>query len=144
MIFKTIAHLSDAYNEMLELRVRVLLSPIGIPASYIIPEKEARDFLLGAYDNDKLVGCCILTDRGNAQVQLRQMAVDTSVQGTGVGAELIRYAEKVAKENGFRTLFMHARNPVIGFYEKCGYKIVGAEFFEVDLGHHRMEKEIGA
>jgi hypothetical protein len=37
---------------------------------------------------------------------------------------------------------MHARNPVIDFYKKCGYDIVGPEFFEVGMGHHRMEKSL--
>lgn len=143
MIFTTIPHLSPAYEAMIELRVRVLLTPIGIPASYINPNTENKDLLLGAYEDDRLLSCCILTDRGSGQVQLRQMAVETGLQGKGVGASLIAYAEQVAKDNGFNILFMHARNPVIGFYEKCGYSIVGTEFFEVSLGHHRMEKDLG-
>lgn len=142
MTFKTITHLSEDYRHMIELRVRVLLNPIGIPASYIVAEKETDDILIGAFENDQIVGCCILTDRGNGQVQLRQMAVDTTLQSTGVGALLIAFAEDLARAKGFQLLFMHARNPVIGFYEKCGYRIVGEEFFEVRLGHHRMEKPL--
>lgn len=140
MNFTTIQHLTPEYDEMIELRVRVLLAPIGIPAAYITPETEPADILLGAYEGNKLQACCILTNKGNGQVQLRQMAVETGLQGKGVGAALISYAEKVAREHGFHTLFMHARNPVIGFYERCGYTIAGVEFFEVGLGHHRMEK----
>lgn len=142
MTFNTITHQSEAYREMINLRVRVLLQPIGIPASYIVPHKESEDILIGAYEEGRLVGCCVLTDRGNGLVQLRQMAVDTILQGTGVGAAIIRYAEATARENGYKLLYLHARNPVIGFYQKCGYTIVGEEFFEVELGHHRMEKDL--
>ena len=70
------------------------------------------------------------------------MAVHPSLQGKGTGAAIILFAESVAKDKGFTTLMMHARNPVIDFYKKCGYRIEGAEFFEVGMGHHRMTKDL--
>ena len=39
-------------------------------------------------------------------------------------------------------LMMHARDPVMEFYKKSGYEIVGDQFFEVGMGHHRMEKKL--
>lgn len=84
MNFKIIAHLSDEYRQMIRLQVHVLLQPSSISESYIVPEAEKEDILIGAYDGSILAGCCVLTDRGEGQVQLRQMAVDTNLQGTGV------------------------------------------------------------
>jgi predicted GNAT family N-acyltransferase len=49
----------------------------------------------------------------------------------------------VAKEHGFTKLVMHARDTAIGFYSKCGYRVVGNEFYEVGLKHFVMEKELG-
>jgi len=37
-------------------------------------------------------------------------------------------------------LMMHARDPVLNFYKKCGYEIYGEQFFEVGIGHHKMQK----
>jgi predicted GNAT family N-acyltransferase len=37
---------------------------------------------------------------------------------------------------------MHARDPVIDFYKKCGYLIAGEQFFEVGMGHHKMQKQL--
>jgi predicted GNAT family N-acyltransferase len=142
MTFKIILHFSEAYHQMLQLRINVLLLPSGIPASYIQPQAENVDIHLGAFSSDKIVGCCVLTDRGNGQVQLRQMAVDTEHQGKGIGAAIVQFAEEVARKKGFRTLYLHARNPVMPFYEKSGYAVAGNEFFEVGIAHHRMEKSL--
>jgi predicted GNAT family N-acyltransferase len=142
MTFKIIPHLSKAYQEMVALRTNVLLLPSGIPASYIQPESETSDIHLGAFSEERLIGCCVLSDRGAGQVQLRQMAVASLFQGSGVGASIVQFAEDVAREKGFNTLYLHARNPVMPFYAKSGYKVAGAEFLEVGIAHHRMEKDL--
>lgn len=138
-------HTSDAaYEEMKALRLEVLLNPIGVPASYIDPKKEAADLLIAAFEGDKMIGCCILTKVDANCLQLRQMAVDTKNQGTGVGAAIIEFAEEEARKRGYQQLIMHARDAVIPFYEKCGYHIVGDQFFEVSIPHHRMQKELSS
>jgi predicted GNAT family N-acyltransferase len=130
------------YEQMKELRLAVLLNPIGVPSSYINPEKEKEDILVAAFDNGQMTGCCILTPVGEDILQLRQMAVDTKLQGTGVGAAIIEFAEDIARKRSVRLLMMHARDVVIPFYEKCGYEVAGEQFFEVGIPHHRMEKHI--
>ena len=142
MIIRTIAHDSNEYEQMIQLRIKALLEPIGVPAHYIVPEKERNDFFIAAFEENKMVGCCVLTPQENGVVQLRQMAVLKEMQGKKIGAAIIAFAEKVAKENGFTVLMMHARNPVITFYEKCGYTTAGEEFFEVGIGHHKMQKNL--
>lgn len=133
---------SPEYKEMVELRLTVLLRPIGVPESYIDPRKEQTDFLVGAFVDGTLIGCCVLTPHGADLIQLRQMAVRPEQQGKGVGAAIVGFAEKISKERGFKRLMMHARNVVIPFYQKCGYAIAGESFTEVGIGHHRMEKEL--
>jgi predicted GNAT family N-acyltransferase len=130
------------YEQMKALRLEVLLNPIGVPSSYINSEKEKNDLLVAAFDNGNMIGCCILTRIGDDCLQLRQMAVDTKMQGTGVGAAIIEFAEEVAQKRSVNLLMMHARDAVIPFYEKCGYTIAGEQFFEVGIPHHRMEKRI--
>lgn len=143
MEIRTILHGSGKYEQMIGLRIRALLNPIGVPVSYIKKENEKTDLLIAAFEGDIIIGCCVLTPKGNGVMQLRQMAVDPAFQGKGIGAEIIAFAEQKAQDEGFAKLMMHARNPVIGFYEKCGYQIAGEEFFEVGIGHHKMEKLLG-
>ena len=140
--FSLIKPASAAYDEMVDLRLKVLLEPISIPRSYIDPGKEAGDILLGAYADGVLVGCCILTTLDEKTVQLRQMAVAVAVQKRGVGRQLLLFAENIANEKGFTRLLLHARNPVLSFYQKCGYTITDEPFFEVGILHHKMQKRL--
>ncbi|HWJ90448.1 MAG TPA: GNAT family N-acetyltransferase [Flavisolibacter sp.] len=139
---RLIEHGSAEYAQMLNLRVHALLEPIGVPPSYIEPEKEKSDFLIGYFERSEMIGCCILTPRDSGTVQLRQMAVRKDHQGQHIGKAVITFAEEVARTNGFRTVMMHARDPVIEFYKKCGYQIAGPQFFEVGIGHHKMQKAL--
>jgi ribosomal protein S18 acetylase RimI-like enzyme len=70
------------------------------------------------------------------------MAVKDDIQGKGIGASIISFAESVAVDKGFDFIIMHARDTAIGFYEKFGYKVTGDVFYEVNLPHHLMEKKL--
>jgi len=142
MIIRQIAFGSDEYEQMIALRVSELLAPIGVQASYIEKTREQNDYLVGVFEKHKLIGCCILTPIDNAIIQLRQMAVRSKYRGKGIGAAIIEFAEQLVTENKFSILMMHARDPVLDFYKKCGYKIYGEQFFEVGIGHHKMQKQL--
>lgn len=142
MDIRIIQHESQDYEQMIALRVSQLLQPIGVSASYIKRENEKTDFLIGAFEKDEIIGCCILTPKDNGVIQLRQMAVRSDYRGKGTGAAIIEFAEQVARENNFSVLIMHARDPVIDFYKKCGYEIYDDPFFEVGIGHHKMRKQL--
>ena len=130
------------YEDMVNLRMKVLLDPIGIPKSYINPEKEKSEILIGAFEGGLLVGCCILTPLDKNTIQLRQMAVQNEFQQKGIGASIVGFAEMLARQKGYTVLMMHARDSVMDFYEKCGYHASGPQFFEVGIGHHKMEKQL--
>jgi len=142
MDIKIIQHDSLDYKQMIALRVSQLLQPIDVPASYIRSENEKNDFLIAAFEKDEMIGCCVLTPKDDRAVQLRQMAVRSDYRGKGIGAAIIDFAEKVARENNFLLVTMHARDPVIDFYKKCGYQIFDDPFFEVGIGHHKMRKQL--
>jgi predicted GNAT family N-acyltransferase len=140
--FQLITAGTEAYEEMVCLRMQVLLGPIGIPRQYINEEKEAGDILLGAYQNEQLVGCCILTRVNSETVQLRQMAVAADRQGSGIGRQMLTFAENEARRHGYTVLMMHARDTVLPFYQKCGYTVYGHPFSEVGIPHHNMQKHL--
>ena len=142
MIIKTISHNSSEYRQIIQLRIKALLEPIGVPAHYIVPEKQKHDLFIAAFAENKIIGGCVLTPKDTNLVQLRQMAVHPDWQGKKIGAAIVRYAEETAREKGFGTLMLHARNPVIDFYRKCGYEVVSDEIFEVGIGHHKMQKQL--
>lgn len=127
---------------MVDLRYLILRKPLGLTFSDEDLEKEKEDILIGCFEDDKLEGCCLLTDCGNKTVRLRQMAVLSGLQGKGIGRVLMQFAENIARDRGYKKMVMHARKTAIGFYEKLGYRITGEEFEEVTIPHYTMEKNL--
>jgi ribosomal protein S18 acetylase RimI-like enzyme len=142
MPLKIIDHGSKEYKQMVDLRQQVLRKPLGLEFTKEELEQEKNDVLIAAYEDDRMLGCCILTEVEPDKVRLRQMAVISGLQGKGIGRVLMQFAENIARDRGYKKLTMHARKAVIGFYEKLGYKVVGEEFQEVTIPHYVMEKAL--
>ena len=142
MGLKQIDHGSKEYQQMVKLRYEIMRKPLGLSFSQEELAKEKNDILIGAFDEDEMLGCCILTDTDKSCVRLRQMAVQNNMQGKGIGESIIRFAENLAYDKGYKTLTMHARDTAIGFYEKYGYKVKGDMFMEINIPHHIMEKKL--
>ena len=127
---------------MVNLRFEIMRKPLGLTFSPEELAKEKNDILIGAFDEDEIMGCCILSDTHDGCVRLRQMAVQKNMQGKGIGESIITFAENLARDKGFKALTMHARDTAIGFYEKYGYKVKGEQFIEINIPHHIMEKKL--
>jgi GNAT superfamily N-acetyltransferase len=142
MALRLIDYGSPEYEQMLRLRFEMLRKPLGLSFSKEELEKEKEDVLMGAFEDDRILGCCLLTPEGSHTLRLRQMAVPNSLQGKGIGRALMIFAENIARDMGYHTLMMHARVTAVGFYEKLGYVIKDGEFTEVTIRHVIMEKKL--
>jgi ribosomal protein S18 acetylase RimI-like enzyme len=142
MALKLIDHGSPEYRQMVQLRNDILRKPLGLSFSEEELDKEKDDILIGAFEDDRLLGCCMLINTEPGSVRLRQMAVHKNLQGKGIGRALMQFAENIARDRGYRRITMHARKSATGFYEKLGYTVYGEEFEEVTLPHVVMEKQL--
>ncbi|MFN2456582.1 MAG: GNAT family N-acetyltransferase [Chitinophagaceae bacterium] len=142
MALKIIDHGSKEYQQMLKLRDDILRKPLGISFSQEELEKEKNNLLIAAYEDDQMLGCCMLVEEDPKTVRLRQMAVLNDLQGKGIGRALTQFAENLARDRGYKKITMHARKDAVGFYEKTGYKKIGEEFEEITIPHFLMEKKL--
>ncbi|MFT3932865.1 MAG: GNAT family N-acetyltransferase [Chitinophagaceae bacterium] len=142
MALKIIDHGSKEYQQMVQIRMDILRKPLGLTFTPEELEKEKDEVLIGAFEDGRILGCCMLIKQADNTVRLRQMAVMNNVQGKGIGRALMNFAENLARDMGYRKLLMHARKTASGFYEKQGYRIAGEEFMEVTIPHYIMEKDL--
>ncbi len=142
MALKQVDHGSKEYQQMVKLRDEILRQPLGLSLTVDELNKEKDDILIGAFDDEKILACCILTKADNKSLRLRQMAVQNNQQGKGIGASMLNFAEIIARDKGYKKLIMHARETAVRFYEKLGYKLVGDRFTEVTIPHFIMEKKL--
>ena len=140
MALKIIDHGSPEYQQMVKLRDAILRKPLGLIFTPEDLEQEKDNILIAAFEEERMLGCCMLVEEQPDIVRLRQMAVLNALQGKGIGRALMNFAENIARDRGYKIVRMHARNNSVGFYEKVGYKIKGDEFIEVTIPHYVMEK----
>ena len=135
---------SAQYHELVSLRDLVLRKPLGLKFTQEQLDAEHSDTHFGAYLNNQLIGCVILTPATDEVAKIRQMAVVDSQRGSGIGKKLIEHAEGYAKQKRYKEIQLNARIEVTGFYEKLGYLPQGPKFEEVTIPHQKMAKKISA
>lgn len=142
MALKIIDHGSDEYRQMVKLREDILRKPLGLGFTPEELESEKENMLIAAFEDEDILGCCMLVEEKADTVRLRQMAVLNDLQGKGIGRALMSFAENLARDRGYKIISMHARKNSVGFYEKMGYKVSSDEFIEITIPHYVMEKKL--
>ena len=137
-----IVHGSEAYQLECALRNRILREPLGLSLYDEDLEREQAFRHFGAYEGDRLVGCLIAVPLEGGVFQLKQMAIDTSLQGRGLGRQLMVGVESRLGKAGARELRLHARESAIGFYERLGFAKEGRRFEEIGIPHFLMRKSL--
>lgn len=138
---REIVHRGEGYDDLVELRQRILRIPFGFP---ITPEElvdESSQIHLAGFEGDRLVACLLLRRDGDS-MRMRQVAVDSDVQGAGYGRQLVAFSELVAKREGASEMRLHARHTAIPFYDRLGYTAEGEMFDEIGIPHRIMCKRL--
>lgn len=132
---------SPSYALTVALRHEVLRTPLCLAFTLDQLASESGSHHLAAFDEEgHILGCLMLSPHEGGEVQMRQVAVKPSMQGTGLGRTLVEEAERKARELGFARMMLHARDKAIGFYERLGYGREGDLFVEVGIVHQQMGK----
>ncbi len=113
------------YTEMLLLRKRVLLDPLGFSSNFEeIRPKEADHVFWVALLDSRLIGCAIYAQR-NGLPYIRQVVVSPEYQKQGIGRQLVRAIEQEARRHNQKKLYLYAHKDVYLFYTKLGYETTG-------------------
>ena len=127
----------EAKAQALAIRMRVFVREQRVPAAIELDRDDDRAIHFLATSEGKAVGTArVVLHHGSAKIG--RMAVLKSCRGKGVGKKLLRRAIATAKKLGARTIYLHAQVPVIEFYEKLGFRCVGAVFDEAGIPHRKM------
>jgi predicted GNAT family N-acyltransferase len=137
-------------DEITELRVRVLRKNTPVThADY--PEDLLPDVVhLVIRENDSVVATSTWFSKecpefpGTPAVQLKGMAVDDILQTTGHGRVLVDAGLLLARDRNAELVWARARDSAIGFYEKCGFRMVGDGFIDEPTGmpHHIVVRNL--
>ena len=143
MYTQLIEFATPQFDLALDLRDRVLRKPLNME---FFPEDIATEYdsmhLACFNESNRLLGIMVLKPLEEKVVKMRQVAVDPSMQGQGVGTFLAKSAELLAKNKGYHKFVLHARESAVSFYKRMNYSIIGDQFEEVGILHYKMEKKL--
>lgn len=133
---------SDLHGQMLAFRDLHLRRPLGLVQTAADTAGEEAQTHIAFVEQGAVRGTVLLKLPGGTVARLRQMAVSPELQGRGVGRQLVRRAEEIAREHGYRRMELHARMIARPFYERLGYQAFGPEFEEVTVLHVAMARDL--
>ena len=140
ILFKTPSN-SLEFEEYDLFRWEILRKPIGKSIESLKDKYEDSSYhLIGVIDK-KIIACGRLHFNSDNEAQIRYMAIDENFQRKGIGVKIIKLLEAEAKKRRINKIVLNARNHVIEFYEKSGYKAVRKyEGSDTGIPHTTMEK----
>ncbi|MGA0864071.1 MAG: GNAT family N-acetyltransferase [Ilumatobacteraceae bacterium] len=137
-------------DEIMDLRVRVLRK--GTPVTHCnYPEDDYPDVVhlaIGGDDGPLATSTWFskaCPERpGVEAVQLKGMAVDDHLQGSGLGARLVEVGLDLARSRGAAIIWARARDSALGFYERLGFEPAGPGFIDEPTGmpHHIVVRPV--
>ena len=132
---------SEEFKEYDLFRWEILRKPIGKSIESLKDKYEDSSYhLIGVIDNKIIAGGRLHFNSDN-EAQIRYMAIDENFQKKGIGVKIIELLEAEAKKKQINKIVLNARNHVIEFYEKSGYKAVRKyEGSDTGIPHTTMEK----
>jgi GNAT superfamily N-acetyltransferase len=128
-------------NQGRELR-RTVLRPQLAPQAFLPGDDLPNAIHLAAFDGSSLISTCLIFPEpcswqsGRPAWRLRSMATDPAARGTGAGRAVLAAAAETARDQGAELLWCEAREPAVGFYQRCGWQLHG-ERFSKELEAHR-------
>ena len=119
------------------IRLRVFVREQGVPEEIELDRDDRRATHLLARVRGKPVGTARLVIK-NGRAKIGRMAVLKSYRSKGVGKALLKRAVESARKSKSKRIYLHAQIPVVGFYEKMGFRCVGGVFTEAGIPHRKM------
>lgn len=133
------------FAQCIMVRTRVFVVEQNISAELETDEWEniATHYLVT--DNRKPIATARSRLIGNDTAKIERVAVLQEVRGNGIGTALMRYMiNQIQRDSKIHTIKVGSQNPAIPFYEKLGFQIVGEEYFDADIPHHMMIKNLNS
>jgi cystathionine beta-lyase len=95
-----------------------------------------------ALNDGKVVGTARVRFPSPEYAKIERMAVLKEFRRRGVGTGILACVEKELKGRRLPEAVLHAQVAAAPFYKSCGYKPVGAHFYEAGIEHLKMKKKI--
>lgn len=123
-----------------KVRFAVFVDEQRVPENIEMDDRDPLCIHLLAFDGEEPVGTGRI-DLGQSG-KIGRVAVLSSRRGQGVGTELMENLHALARENALEKVWCNAQVSAVPFYQRLGYRITSDPFYEANIEHVRMERDI--
>ena len=124
-----------------EIRQAVFVEEQGFREEFDQTDQRAAHLVL--FISGQAAATCRYFKKEEGTFLVGRIAVRKPFRKRGLGAELLKEAERRIAAKGGKRLLVHAQTQARGFYEKQGFSPFGGEDEEEGCPHVWMKKEIG-
>lgn len=128
-------------REAAEIRREVFVEEQGFREEFDQTDQRAAHLVL--FISGQAAATCRYIEKEEGGFLVGRIAVRKPFRKRGLGAELLKEAERRIAAKGGKRLLVHAQTQARGFYEKQGFSPFGEEDEEEGCPHVWMKKEIG-
>ena len=121
------------------LRVEIFVKEQGVPEENEFDEFDLQVPHLVIFSDNEPVATGRFIPYGEDTVKIGRIAVKKDRRGLGLGEKIVLELLRKAKEEGAKTVRVGAQTHAVGFYEKCGFSLLGTpEYLEENIPHYDM------
>lgn len=119
------------------IRTCVFTNEQGADADNEFDEYDKISLFALLYEGDKPVGTARIAETA-AGIKIGRIAILKECRGKGYGADIVKAVTDRAFDMGADKVLVDAQNYAVPFYEKLGFKVIGAEITDRGLPHIPM------
>lgn len=119
------------------IRSCVFTNEQGADADSEFDEYDKTSLFALLYEDDKPVGTARIAETAEG-IKIGRIAILKECRGKGYGADIVNAVTDKAFDMGADRVFVDAQNYAVPFYEKLGFKVIGAEIIDRGLPHIPM------
>ena len=121
------------------LRIDIFVKEQGVPEKNEFDEYDMQVPHLVIFLDDEAVATGRVIPYGEDTVKIGRIAVKKDKRGLHLGEKIVLELLRKSKEDGAKTVRVGAQTHAVGFYEKCGFSLVGTpEYMEENIPHYDM------
>ena len=121
------------------LRIEIFVKEQGVPEENEFDEYDLEVPHLVIFSDGEAVATGRNIPYGENTVKIGRIAVKKDKRGMGLGEKIVLELLRKAREDGAKTVKVGAQTHAVGFYEKCGFELLGTpEYLEENIPHYDM------
>ena len=121
------------------LRIDIFVKEQGVPEENEFDDYDMQVPHLVIFSDGEAVATGRVIPYGEDIVKIGRIAVKKDKRGLHLGEKIVLELLRKSKEDGAKTVRVGAQTHAVGFYEKCGFSLVGTpEYMEENIPHYDM------